>query len=199
MIGAIILAAGQSRRMGTQKLALPIEDKPLLAHVFDEVSRSRVDEVVVVVSSATDALARQVLPPTATIVINPDLESEMLASIRCGVKALPENCEAALIAIGDQPGINGKLIDAIIAAYQESRCGIVVPSHSGKRGHPTLIAAKYFPEILTYYEGAGLHALLAAHPADIQEVEIRDPSILEDIDRPADYQRAIIGRTQRKQ
>jgi molybdenum cofactor cytidylyltransferase len=199
MIGAIILAAGQSRRMGTQKLALPIGGKPLLAHVFDEVSRSRVDEDVVVVSSATDALARQVLPPTATIVINPDLESEMLASIRCGVKALPENCEAALIAIGDQPGVNSKLIDAIIAAYQESRCGIVVPSHSGKRGHPTLIAAKYFPEILTCYEGAGLHALLAAHPADIQEVELPDPLILEDIDRPADYQRAIIGRRQRKQ
>ena len=113
----------------------------------------------------------------------------MLSSVRCGIRALPPDCQTALVARGDQPMIDTPLIDHLIAAFAATDKQILIPLHQGQRGHPLLFSRCYFDEILTRFDDVGLRGLLRAHPQDILELKVSTPSVLADIDRPEDYQR----------
>jgi molybdenum cofactor cytidylyltransferase len=197
MIGAIVLAAGKSSRMGTQKLLLPLGDGTVISTVVDQILRATsagIEEVIVVVSSHAgtgDAIAKALADRPIVLIENPDPNAEMLSSVRCGLQALPGDCSAAIVALGDQPSISAELIDDLVAAFRTSGTGIVVPTHAGKRGHPLLLAARYFAEVQASHNGVGLRGLLDAHPTDILELVSTNPAVLDDIDVPADYQRAL--------
>ena len=120
---------------------------------------------------------------------NPDPEGDMLSSVRCGLRALPESCEAVLVALGDQPAINHELIGELIRAFHQRGGGIVVPAHGGRRGHPILFASHFCEEVLSRYDSVGLHGLLDAHPEEVFKVPVSTASILEDMDTPEDYER----------
>jgi molybdenum cofactor cytidylyltransferase len=191
MIWAIVLAAGRSRRMGTQKLVLPFGGKALIAHIVDQLLQSKVDRVVCVVAGAdakaiTEALGDRKL----TAVANPDPAAEMLSSVRCGFAALPPECKAALIALGDQPSIAPALVDRLIGQFRSGKWGIVVPFHDGHRGHPILISTTYRNEILSRHDDTGLRGLLDAHEDDVLKLPC-DASVLDDMDYPEDYRRAL--------
>jgi molybdenum cofactor cytidylyltransferase len=191
MIGAIVLAAGRSRRMGTQKLLLPFAGQTVIGHVVDQLLAAPIDSIVVVVSGDGPAIGEALNGRRVELVTNPEPNSEMLSSIRCGLRALPPNCAAVLIAVGDQPAVTRALVEKLVADYRSSGRGIVVPVAGGKRGHPTILSAKYFHEILSSHDNVGLRGLLQAHPSDVYEVEIDEASLLADIDLPADYARAV--------
>jgi molybdenum cofactor cytidylyltransferase len=193
MIGAIILAAGRSRRMGVQKLLLPVGGRPMIARIVDEVLASPVDQVFVVIGEGGARVADALAGREVCFVTNPEAEGEMLGSVRCGLGALPQDAVAALVVLGDQPGITSDVIATLFGAFRNSGRGIVVPTHDGRRGHPLLVAMRYRDEILTRYDGVGLRGLLEAHPEDVFDVEVPFPAILEDVDRPADYSRTIAG------
>jgi len=191
MIGAVVLAAGRSIRMGTQKLLLPLGGKPVVARVVDELVRSPLDPIVIVVGRDGPQI-QQALPGRAvSFVENPDPEADMLSSVRCGLRALPASCEAVLVALGDQPGITHELVDDLIHAFRRTGRGIVVPAHEDRRGHPLLFAARFREELLTRYEGVGLRGLLEAHPDEILPVAVATARVLEDLDTPEDYQRQL--------
>ena len=191
MICAIVLAAGRSQRMGTQKLLLPLGGQPVIRRIVDELLRSAVKQVFVVVGRDAEAI-RAALPGRAvSFVQNPDGDGDMLSSVRCGLRALPETCEAVLIALGDQPGITHELIAELIRADREGGSGIVVPAHRGKRGHPLLVSARFFGEILEGCDGTGLRGFLNAHPDDILKVSVPTASALADMDTREDYQRHL--------
>src|SRR5262249_45979284 len=147
MICAIVLAAGQSKRMGSQKTLLPLEGKPVIAHIVDALLTSRVQSVYVVHGvdgrAVKDALGKRPIE----FVENLLERSEMLDSLRCGLRKLPSACEAVVIALGDQPRITSKLVDTLISAHQSTRAGIIVPVYNGKRGHPILFSSRYRDEI----------------------------------------------------
>ncbi len=189
-IGAIILAAGHSRRMGTQKLLLPIGGRTLIDQVLQEVLASAVDHVVVVVSQDEEHVQKELSKHRVALVVNPDPDAEMLSSVRCGVQALPPGCEAAMVVLGDQPGIKSSLVRELMAKFRTTG-GIVVPAHRGRRGHPTLFASRYFDEVLAGFDDVGLRGLLQAHPDEVHELEIDDPSALDDMDHPGDYRREL--------
>lgn len=189
-IGAIILAAGHSRRMGKQKLLLPLGGRTLIDQVVEEVLASAVDHIVVVVSQDEEKVKQELSKHRVALVVNPDPAGEMLSSVRCGVKALPKDCEAAMVVLGDQPGMKAAMVRELIATFRKSG-GIVVPAHRGRRGHPTLFASRYFDEVLSQFEEVGLRGLLQAHPEDVYELEIDDPAALDDLDHPGDYQREL--------
>ena len=191
MICALVLAAGRSRRMGVQKLLLPVQGQPLIAHVADQVLRSPVDHVFVIVGHDADQLAQALAGRNVSLVDNPELDGEMLSSVRCGLRALPAACDAVLVALGDQPGITAELIARLVQAFRHGGKGIVLPAHGGQRGHPLVFTTRYRDEILTGYDHVGLHGLLRAHGDDVDEVEVGEPSVLEDLDRPEDYQRLV--------
>jgi len=126
-----------------------------------------------------------------SIAVNPDPEKGMLSSVRCGLRALPRECDAVLVALGDQPAVEAEMVDRLVRARADSGKGIAVPVHGGRRGHPLLFAASYGPEILERHDETGLRGLLAAHPDDIVEVQAPDAGVLADMDTPADYRREL--------
>ncbi len=197
MIVAIVPAAGMSRRMGACKQLLPFAGTTVIGHIVDELRRSRVDEIRVIVGHEAERLRDELVQRGARIVANPDHEhTDMLASIRCGLAELPPKCRAILVAPGDQPAISCKLIDALIECYTTGSRGIVVPCHAGRRGHPILIAASYCAEILTGHDQVGLRGLLAAHADDVFECQVPASLMVSDMNYPEDYQRELARRRQ---
>jgi molybdenum cofactor cytidylyltransferase len=190
MISAMVLAAGRSRRMGTQKLLLPFQGRPLITRVVDELLRSPVDQVFVVVGRDEKSILEAIAGRRVHSVTNTRDEGEMLHSVRCGLIAMPEDSAAAIVALGDQPGITADVVAELVKSFHTTGRGIVIPTYKCRRGHPLLFAMHYRDEILTRFEGNGLRGLLEAHPQDVFELEVAEASILEDIDLPEDYERA---------
>jgi molybdenum cofactor cytidylyltransferase len=193
MLCSIVLAAGRSRRMGTQKLLLDLGGRPVIVRIVDEVLRAPVDRVFVVVGRDGQGIADALVGRAVELVINPNPEAEMLSSIRCGLRALPADCTKVLAVLGDQPGITAEVIAALVESCKTSGRGIAVPTHKGKRGHPLLFDIRYRDEILNHFDDLGLRGLLAAHPGDICEVDFAAPSVIHDMDVPEDYQRVCKG------
>lgn len=191
MICAVVLAAGLSRRMGVQKLLLPFAGKTVVAHIVDQIIDSAVDKVHVVVGHEGRRVAQELSDRRVCIVTNPDYESGMLSSVRCGLAALDQQCRAVLVALGDQPSVTSKLIDLMIRSFAETEKKILVPFHNGRRGHPVLFSADYRNEILTQYDDLGLRGLLQAHHEEVFELNVSDSSVLSDMDFPEDYQREL--------
>jgi molybdenum cofactor cytidylyltransferase len=202
MICAIVPAAGQSRRMGTAKQLLPWGSTTLLGHVVDQLCRSTVDQVYVVVGHEAKRIADALAGQPVRIVTNPDRDGDMLSSVRCALAELPPQCEAVLLALGDQPAITTELVDALIRAFASEGStagkGIVVPTYDAKRGHPLLFSARYREEILHQYDDLGLRGLLQAHADDVYELSVSNPAVLADIDNPADYAREVARITSRE-
>ena len=204
MICAIVLAAGRSRRMGTQKLLLPFGGRTVIGHIVGEVLRSPIDETIVVVGPDSAAVAEALAGLRVTIAANPDPGGEMLLSVRYGLRALPPDCEAVLVALGDQPTITTRLIGQMLDAYRGAHTGrragrgIIVPVHGGKPGHPILFSTRYRDEIMAGYDDVGLCGLRRAHADDVFEFLVPDASVLSDMDCPEDYRRAVAAATRRK-
>jgi molybdenum cofactor cytidylyltransferase len=137
MICAIILAAGQSRRMGTQKLLLPFAGRTVIRHVVDQVVRAGelrserrhgpetgpqqenpIDQVLVIVPEQSDGIRRALAGKPVSFVTNPDPASDMLSSVRCGLRALPAGCTGVLVVLGDQPAIQSQLIGDIVRTFE---------------------------------------------------------------------------------
>jgi len=192
MICAIVLAAGESRRMGVQKLLLPFGSTTVIAHIVAQLLHSVIDEVLVVVGHDGGKLVEALSGCPVTIVANPDYQSGMLSSVRCGLRALPPQCHAVMVALGDHPAITTKLIDDLVQAFTMNDKGIVVPVFRNKRGHPILFSpTRYRDEILTHYDDTGLRGLLHAHPDDVFELPASTEAVLFDMDYPEDYRRQL--------
>jgi molybdenum cofactor cytidylyltransferase len=177
--------------MGLQKLLLPFAGKTVITHIVDQLLEVDLDKMYVIVGHEPDRITEQLSDRPVSIVINPNYDSGMLSSVRRGFEALPPDCDAALIALGDQPSITSKLVDDMVRSFNKTDKGILVPLHDGKRGHPILVAKKYKEEILTCHDDIGLRGLLHAHPDDIFELSVSTSSVLFDMDYPEDYLREL--------
>jgi molybdenum cofactor cytidylyltransferase len=177
--------------MGTQKLLLPLAGQPLIAHVVDELLKSPVDQVFVVIGKDGKPILDAIAGRRVHVVTNSDADGEMLHSVRCGLRALPQESAAAMVALGDQPDVTAEVIAEMIRSFHTAGRGIVVPTYAGKRGHPLLFSMRYRDEVLTRHEGRGLRGLLDAHPRDVFQLEVPSAGILEDVDLPEDYRRVV--------
>ncbi len=191
IICAIVLAAGESRRMGSQKLLLPFGRTTVMGHVVDELLRSDLDAVYVVVGHEGNRISEELSRRSVTLVTNPDYRLGMLSSVRCGLWALPQQCDKALVVLGDQPAITSELANQMIQSFRATDKGILVPLYRGKRGHPILFSIHYRNEIMASFDDVGLRGLLQAHPDDIFELNVSTPAVLSDIDCPDDYRREL--------
>jgi molybdenum cofactor cytidylyltransferase len=187
LIGAIILAAGESKRMGKPKLLLPFGDKTIVETVVTNVIQSKADEALVVLGANHEKIEEKIKDFPVTITVNPYYKKGMLSSVQWGFNAIPENIRGVLICLGDQPSIPSSVMDKVIGAFKSSRKGIVVPAFKKNRGHPVLIDVKYRKEIEDLSPDVGLRGIVYNHPGDTMEVEVEIPAILRDIDNPEDY------------
>lgn len=191
MIGAMILAAGLSKRMGKPKLLLPFGDKTIIETVANNVLRSEADKILVVLGSDAEKVKKKIKNLPLKIIVNPDYQKGMLSSVQWGFRNLPDNTQAVLVLLGDQPGISATVINKVINAYKRTKKGIVIPVYNNNRGHPALIDIKYRKDIKNLNPDIGLRDLVYNHPEDTFEVEVESPSILQDIDDPDDYRKEL--------
>ncbi|HEY66215.1 MAG TPA: nucleotidyltransferase family protein [Caldilineae bacterium] len=194
MISAIVLAAGMSRRMGRPKLLLPLGDELVIQRVVRTVMSSAVDETIVVVGHRRAEMEEALTHFHVRVVYNPDYaQGEMLSSIQAGLRAASLQAAAALIVLGDQPGIPSTVIDRIVATLREHSDRICLPTYGGRRGHPIGLPRRFWPEVLALGWDASLRDVIRNHQANIVEVAVPDEAILMDMDTPEDYE-WVIGR-----
>ncbi len=184
-IAAIILAAGMSSRMGSNKLTETVGGKPLVRHAVEAALASAADPVIVVTGNGADAVKRSLAPLAVNFVDNPDFSKGLSTSLKCGLKSLPPDCDGALILLGDMPGVSTALLDKLIAAFDpgEDRA-ICIATRHGRRGNPVLWSRRFFPEMLAIEGDVGARHLIAQYGELVCEVEAADDGPLTDIDTP---------------
>jgi len=187
MIAALILAAGQSKRMGQPKMLLPWGETTVLGQVIFTFKTASVDDILVVTGGAREEV-EALVGTSARTVFNPRyVEGEMLSSVQAGLADLKSKVEAALIGLGDQPQVRERSVRLILEEYQKSEASIVVPSYKMRRGHPWLVARIHWDEILEMRLPASLRNFLNNHQNDIHYVDVDNNSIIQDMDTPEDY------------
>ena len=196
-IAAIILAAGQSRRMGEiNKLLEDLAGQPLIARIVDAATRSRADPVVVVTGHEHRKIEAVVAASGVSIVRNPDYAEGLSASLRAGLDALPGNIDGAVICLADMPYIRRQHIDKLIAAFDpvEGR-SICVPTFRGKGGNPVLWSAEFFSRIKGLAGDVGARHLIGENIDQVCEVAVDEAAIFTDIDTPEALRAARDGKS----
>jgi molybdenum cofactor cytidylyltransferase len=190
MIWGLVLAAGESKRMGTPKLLLPFGGATVIESVVKSVISSKVDETLVVLGSNRRQIKEKIRRFPVETVYNPRYRSGMLSSVWRGLQALPRAGEAVVVVLADLPGVPASVINTLVAGFRGEKKGIVIPAYRKQRGHPFLVDLKYREEIMGLSPQIGLRELLLRHPEDIFEVRVSTATILRDIDTAEDYRRA---------
>lgn len=190
-IWALVLAAGESRRMGTPKMLLPFRGKAMAERVIMNIRDAGIHNILAVIGAEKEKLPMLLQKLSVNFCLNSNYSEGMLSSVVCGLRNLPQDIRAVMIFPGDQPLISPASINLVTEAYSASGKGIVIPLYKSRRGHPLLFDAKYRDEIESLDPSEGLRSLSSAHPGDIAEVETDDPGILKDFDTFDEYLKEI--------
>ncbi len=185
-IGALLLAAGQSRRMGgPNKMLAAIDGVPMVARVAQRLLASRARPIVAVLGNRADEIDAALGRLPVERVRNPDFADGLSTSLKRGLAALPDDLDGVAVCLGDMPLISGRHVDRLVAAFNplEGRA-IVVPTRHGKRGNPVLWARRFFPEMAQIAGDVGARHLIGEHAELVAEVEMDDDAIFVDIDTP---------------
>jgi len=187
MISAILLGAGRSKRMGVDKLSLPWGRKTVLRHCFDTLAQSEVQEVIVVLDIRNKGIKNLFQGPKAKVVTNPYSNEGMSTSIQRGIQTIHPSSDGILIALGDQPFLKKRTINALIRTFGQRKDGIIVPSFRGRRGHPVIFHRRYRKELLNLKEDVGGRSIIERHPEDVRVVPLKSIGVVKDIDTWQDY------------
>lgn len=181
-VGAIIMAAGRSRRMGSNKLLADLGGQPMVAHVVDAVRDAGWPPPVVVTGHDAPAIGHALAGRAVRLVHAPDHATGLSRSIAAGITAVPGDWAAAAICLGDMPLIRPELLRRLAAHARED--AIVLPLHAGRRGNPVLWGRDHFPALLTLDGDVGGRALFDRRADAIVEVVCDDATVLVDADTP---------------
>ena len=195
MISALILAAGESKRMGQPKMLLPWDKSTVLQTVITAIQAAGINDILVITGGShrqVDALVGH----TVQTAYNENYAlGEMLSSIQTGLKMKMSESRAVLIALGDQPQIQVRSIQQILQAYKQTKAALIVPSYQMRRGHPWLVERGLWDEILKIPIGGTSREFLNRHAQEIHYVQLDTPTILQDLDTPEEYSRSLPGNT----
>jgi molybdenum cofactor cytidylyltransferase len=185
-IGALLLAAGQSQRMGgPNKLLAELAGVPMVAHVARRLLASRARPIIAVLGNQAEAVEAALGKLPVERVRNPEFAGGLSTSLKRGIAALPPDLDGVIVCLGDMPMITGRHLDRLIAAFNplEGRA-IIVPTRQGKRGNPVLWSKRFFPEMAALAGDVGAKHLIGEHAELVAEVEMDDDAVLVDIDTP---------------
>jgi molybdenum cofactor cytidylyltransferase len=172
MLSAIILAAGESKRMGEAKQLMPLGKSTLLEQAIDNLLNSSVDETIVVLGHQAEEITKKIASKPVKIVINPDYQQGMSTSIVAGLIMVDPRSRAVMLALGDQPLVTSRTINQLIGAFIKHNKGIAVPTYRGRRGHPIIFGGR---------------EIIQNHPKDVFMVAVDSESVVSDIDTQEDY------------
>ncbi|MBI2191424.1 MAG: nucleotidyltransferase family protein [Planctomycetes bacterium] len=195
MIPAVILAAGESRRMGNIKPLLPLGNGSVIEHVIAAHRAAGLHSILVVAGHAWPGIARALRPVGVDLVINHRYREGMLSSAVAAVQFLARGCPPAgvLFSLADLPRLTPEVIRFVSQAFLDRPDRIVMPSVRGRKGHPIVFPWSIARDLPGYQGPDGLRGLRDLHRDRILEMPVDDEGILLDLDTPEDYQ-ALVGR-----
>ena len=184
-VAAIILAGGQSRRMGgPNKLLARFDGEPLIRRTVERALASQAAPVIVVTGDRAADIKAALGGLEVSFAHNPDFADGLATSLKAGLAAVPENASGALVLLADMPGITTEIIDRLIGAFRSKQPpAIVLPTFAGKRGNPVLWARAFFPELMAVTGDTGARHILSLHEEAVERVEIGAAAGL-DVDTP---------------
>ncbi|MFP4559775.1 MAG: NTP transferase domain-containing protein [Thiohalorhabdus sp.] len=184
MIQGVLLAAGLGRRFGGQKLLARLPDGRPVARAAVEALAAGADDVLAVARPGEERVAELLAGAGARVLVAPESERGMGASLAAGVRATPE-VDAWLIALGDMPWVRGETA-AAVAERLRAGASLVRPVHRGRAGHPVGFARDHGAALAAMEGDRGARGVLEAHAGRVRRIAVTDPGILRDVDAPAD-------------
>jgi molybdenum cofactor cytidylyltransferase len=188
MLSAILLAAGESKRMGKPKQLMPLGQSTILEQAIDNLLNSAVDEIIVVLGHRAEEIRKTIAAKPVKIMVNPNYKEGMSTSIIAGLILTDPQSEAIMLALGDQPSVDSQTINHLIGEFYNHDKGIAAPTYQGRRGHPIIFAIKYKEKLLELEGDIGGREIIKNHPDDVLEVAVGSESVISDIDTRDDYQ-----------
>ena len=185
-VAAILLAAGRSRRMGAFKPLLPFGDTTVIETCVKNLRAAGAKQIVVVIGHRANEIRKHLKSASLRFAINPDPDSQMSASIACGLMELEGSAKAVLISLVDHPAVSSETIKLIIDQWM-SGTRLIQPTHNGQGGHPVLIDLSYRDELLKLDREKGLRAFFEAHRKDTRRLPVESPYVARDLDTWEDY------------
>lgn len=189
-VAALVLAAGQSRRMGVvNKLLCEVDGTPMVVAAVREATAAGLEPVVVVTGHQASRVRAALADAQVTFAHNDAYADGLSTSLRCGLRALPESASAAVVCLADMPAVRSAVLEKLMAAYDpvEGR-SVCVPTWQGKRGNPILWDRDLFADMMSVNGDTGARHLLGEHEASVCEVAMADDAVLRDIDSPTDLE-----------
>ena len=187
MIDAIVLAAGESRRMGTPKPLLRFGHTTFLDQIVSVLRLSEVDRITVVLGAEAELIQRSIDLSGTDVVINKDYPEGQLSSLIAGLRNAPPQTDAILVCLVDNPFITTAMVNRIVSRFEQTQSPIVVPIFMGRRGHPALFSKVLFAELLHAPAHEGARYVLHSNEDRVSEVETPEEAVLIRIDTPDDY------------
>jgi molybdenum cofactor cytidylyltransferase len=188
-VAGVVLAAGQSRRLGRPKQLLQLGGRPILDIVLQNASESLLASVHLVLGSEAERISAAVGDHGQQVVINPEYAQGQSTSLRSGIAALDKEIAGALVLLGDQPQVTPAVINRLIAAFAESRAEIVQPVYGGTPGNPVLFRRSVFPELRAITGDRGARDVIQQKRDAVHRIPFPDLSVPLDVDTVEDYAR----------
>lgn len=189
-LSGLILAAGKSERMGLPKALLPYRGKTFVESLVEHFVEVGADPLYVVTRRAHEAALRKRLPANVRLAFIDREDAGQLDSVRAGLLAIGGIGHAVLLGLVDQPSVERATLEKLIARWSETRARVVAPRYDGRRGHPMVIGRAAFPHIFRG-EPESLREALDFMGSGIENVDVRDPWVLLNVNQPDDYRRLI--------
>ena len=185
-VGAVVLAAGRSTRMGgPNKLLAEIGGKPLVRFVAEQALASRASPVIVVTGHERAKVEAALAGLRVRFAHNSDYAAGLSTSLKAGLAALPPEVDGAIVCLGDMPQVTASLIDRLLEAFDPARGAlVVVPTIEGKRGNPVVWSRRFFPALMALEGDVGARHLIATYADAVAEVPLEDSAVLTDVDTP---------------
>jgi molybdenum cofactor cytidylyltransferase len=196
MIVAVILAAGESSRMGRPKALLLIEGVRFIERIVNALKSTHVGRIVVVLGHHAEEMRQKIADLPVEVVINPDYQRGQLSSLVAAIRSLdsshtPEKIDGILVHLVDHPYLSPALVNSMIDRFYETKKLIVAPRYRGRRGHPVIFSRSLFSELLNTPLDQGAKAVVHAHRKDTLEIDTEDEGVTIDIDTPEEYRQLV--------
>jgi len=192
MLAAVILAAGESRRMGETKALLPYQGLTFVEHLLAATRNPRVGFTRVVLGAHAEEIRGKLKVDPAAIVVNPDWPKGQLSSLQAAIRSLPPQITSGLILCPvDHPLVSLHLIESLIAAFEASGKSIALPTYEGRRGHPVIFRSTLYNELLAASPEVGARQIVWAHSDEIKELPTDEEGVILNLNDPETMRKAL--------
>lgn len=192
MLAAVILAAGESSRMGSPKALLPYQGRPFLEHMREVTRHPKVGFTRVVLGANAEEIRSKLRLDAGTVVVNPNWRQGQLSSLHAALRSLPASAtDGILLCLVDHPLISAALVNELIEKFYTAGKPIVLPTYMGRRGHPVIFSSSLYPELLAAPLGQGARTVVRAHAAEVVEVPTEEEGVVLNLNDPDALGRAL--------